>query len=312
MIDRLEALYAPVLGSARKPFAIMTVREGRLEDPGHLAVHEGWDGMEAEEAVTFLTRPLYTGSTALAITFLNTIYVDVAKIMARDGVTLDSVALAICHEIGHLLDLPSFAVDGAWTSLARLAWGRLGGLPFGKALAAALFRSSVEFRPPAEGEMDYFAASRCLRKYFADDDNRAAVEGLAVPETLRGKCRRRFPDAGGAALCQRTAMAGMAFVNFSMFANFKLWMGDPRHASRTMPPLGFDTPDSMVVGRTRTRHPLFQCRLDTFLAGALCDKPYGEGYWSAGPREEPGCTREEGRGHGARPLCWFSPADAPW
>jgi len=75
---------------------------------------------------------------------------------------------------------------------------------------------------------------------------------------------------------------------------------------RTPPDPAFDTPDPNVVAETDDSHPATQCRLDTYLQGALCTKPVSEAFSDEDPA--PGaCTRSQGYAVGMRPLCWYKP-----
>ena len=74
--------------------------------------------------------------------------------------------------------------------------------------------------------------------------------------------------------------------------------------------VAFDTPDPNEVAKTNHRHPEGQCRLDTMMAGALCDSEFGDAII---PRSESEsvthtCTRYEDYEVGTRPRCWFKPS----
>jgi hypothetical protein len=69
----------------------------------------------------------------------------------------------------------------------------------------------------------------------------------------------------------------------------------------------FDTPDPKVVTKTDDNHPAYQCRLDTYFQGALCEKAFTEDV-SASSEVTGTCHGSTGQTTGLRPLCWFKPS----
>ena len=191
------------------------------------------------------------------------------------GATPDALALVLCHELGHHL------------GGAPLASGGGGGA-----------------RPlSSEGQADYFAASKCLKRYFAADDNQAAVRGLEVPPSAARACAGAFADPEEDAVCRRGAAAALAYIRL-LFESDGL---DPAAPGRP----SFATPDPAVAPSTLTDgYPGRQCRLDTLMAGLLCKRPADEPFSDLDPFQG-ACARSRGRDvpAGARPLCWFNPAD---
>lgn len=175
------------------------------------------------------------------------------------AMTVDAFATVVCHEIGH----------------------HVGGAP-------SLWGRSIE------GQADYFASLKCLRRTFAQDDNIAIMAERTVHPTPAALCAEAFGSPAEVALCERIAMAGK---QSSVFLAEKRGVAHP----------DFDTPDPTIVDRHYIRGtPAPQCRLDTYLAGAICQEGL---YEDLNPKDAaPGtCTRAEGRTVGARPRCWFAP-----
>jgi hypothetical protein len=145
-----------------------------------------------------------------------------------------------------------------------------------------------------EGQSDYFAALKCLRKTFLNDDNETIVSKLNAPETLVKSCSKQYKDKSDKNICIRVGMAGVSVAN--LFA-----------ALRNNSPAQFDTPDASVVTKTNDAHPATQCRLDTYYQGALCDAGMNE---DVSQKEEVQGTCHKKLGHkiGLRPLCWFKPS----
>lgn len=182
----------------------------------------------------------------------------------HETITEDGFALVLCHETGHLL----------------------GGAP----KVANLFSRWAS----NEGQADYFATLKCLRKTFLNDDNATIVSALNAPDTLVTSCSKMYAkNQDEKNICIRNGMAGMSVAN--LFA-----------ALRSQPAGKFETPDTNVVTKTDDAHPAHQCRLDTYFQGALCDISMNE---DVSQKEEVKGTCHKSTGYkiGLRPLCWFKP-----
>jgi hypothetical protein len=174
------------------------------------------------------------------------------------GMTADGYAAVACHELGHHLGgAPQFS-DGSNMSV--------------------------------EGEADYHVGTKCLRKYFATDDNVSLMKAQTIDPLVISRCTATF--AGNdeqVAICERASMAG--FVVADILRDLS---GDPA--------IGYNTPDPSVVTTTFEDHPASQCRLDTYFASAVCgvssDIAFDNNDYTVGA-----CVT----GAGARPACWFAP-----
>ena len=178
-------------------------------------------------------------------------------------ITEDGFALVLCHELGH----------------------QIGGAP-----KVAMFLNRWASN---EGQADYFAALKCLRKTFLNDDNATIVTTLDAPELLITSCSKQHPNKEDQNICIRTGMAGVSVSN--LFA-----------ALRNSTPAKFETPDTSVVSSTNDAHPAYQCRLDTFFQGSLCDVDMNT---DVSQKDEVSGTCHKSNDHkiGLRPLCWFKP-----
>lgn len=182
----------------------------------------------------------------------------------HETITPDGFALVVCHEIGH----------------------HIGGAPK-KASWFSTWASN-------EGQSDYFATAKCLRKVFRNDNNAAILANMNVPKTVIDTCAAQFNNADDQAICQRGAMAGMSTA--------KLFQALRNQATAPK----FDTPDTKVVSKTDDNHPETQCRLDTYFSGAICEIDDNTDLDQR--NEEVGaCYRANGDSVGVRPLCWFAP-----
>lgn len=175
--------------------------------------------------------------------------------------TEDGFALVICHELGH----------------------HIGGFPK-KIINRRTHWSS------AEGQADYWATLKCLRRLFENDDNETLLQGVKIPQTLTKYCELSFGTRGHRDLCKRIGLAGVAVANLN--------------ASATNSTPSLDTPSQEVVSATYEKHPKPQCRLDTYFQGTICDDIWEN--WVSQTEEMKG-TCHSGHGHtiGLRPSCWF-------
>jgi hypothetical protein len=183
----------------------------------------------------------------------------------HETITEDGFALVLCHELGH----------------------HIGGAP----RKAGLFGGSWASN---EGQADYFANLKCLRKTFLNDDNIAIVAALNAPKALTDACNKAYAkDKDDAAICIRGGMAGKSVANlFSVLSK--------------LPDTLFDSPDANVVKKTDDNHPKAQCRLDTYFQGSLCDIGMND---EVSQKDETVGTCNISTGHklGNRPFCWFKP-----
>ena len=193
----------------------------------------------------------------------------------HETITEDGMALVVCHEVGHHIGgapKKGGSSSGGW-------WGGSSG--------ASSWASN-------EGQADYFATLKCLRKAFLNDDNIAVVADMKVPKTLVDACKKsNKSNKEDTALCVRTSMAGKS-------------VADLFSALSKLPEAKFDTPDAKIVTRTDDNHPKAQCRLDTYFQGSLCEIGMNE---DVSQKEEVKGTCHPSLGHkiGTRPLCWFKP-----
>lgn len=184
----------------------------------------------------------------------------------HETITVDGMALVVCHEIGH----------------------HIGGAP----KKASYYSSSWASN---EGQSDYFANLKCLRRTFLNDDNISIVSKMEVPEALSAACGKAFASEEDKAICIRGGMAGDSVAK--LFASLR----------SQSTPAKFDTPDSRVVNTTDDAHPATQCRLDTYFQGSLCEVSFNENVTTSS--EVSGtCHGSLGHQQGLRPNCWFKPS----
>lgn len=178
----------------------------------------------------------------------------------HESITPDGLALVVCHEIGH----------------------HIGGAPK-KLLGWSEWAST-------EGQADYFATLKCLRRVFMNDDNAKILKGVKIPAALKKACLKSHGSKGMHS-CIRIGMASLSVANL-----FKSLSGDESPQ--------FTTPDESVVAYTYDGHPASQCRLDTFFQGAICERSMNEAV-SQSDEVQGTCHASLGDTVGIRPGCWF-------
>lgn len=110
--------------------------------------------------------------------------VHVAGGIARGkGMTKDSLALIVCHEIGHHL-------GGAPRTFLYDGW------------------------PSAEGQADYWASSKCLKNYYKELANEEIKLDSTIPEKIISECSFNFKAYSEIKVCVRTLLASLDFANF--------------------------------------------------------------------------------------------------
>lgn len=197
----------------------------------------------------------------------------------RPELTTDGFILILCHELGHHLGGVAFASNGP---------------PVGGTWAAN------------EGQSDYFATQSCARKLWSADldVNEKSYQDSSLE--IRSQCAKAWEDQESQNLCARILLASQS-VAFTMQA----LKGETQTPS-------FSTPDSKVVDKTDSNHPATQCRMDTSLQGALCNKVFNEGFIPGKSVKEGAfsrqaetetvpftCHQASGDRIGLRPQCWF-------
>lgn len=117
-----------------------------------------------------------------------------------------------------------------------------------------------------EGQSDFFATKECLPHFLKAHPDWALPVDPAVLELCDGNV-----------LCARIAQTGVAMVNF-----FK------RYDSQKSADVSLWTPAPAATELLRNVYPSHQCRLDTYLAGALCQtggRCSAPACWSANHQE---------------------------
>lgn len=188
-----------------------------------------------------------------------TVYGGLAR---HQAITNDGLVATLCHELGH----------------------HFGGYP----------KKNSNKWSSAEGQADYYATMKCLRRIWEKADNKAALSNFVVPEKLKSECSLTYQLESEQYLCQRMGLAGRSV---------SLMIQDLDHDS--IEPK-FETPDDLVVRAMNYMHPYAQCRLDTYFNGAICH--VSESVEFDDDEETVGaCHVKNGDTRGLRPRCWYLP-----
>lgn len=176
----------------------------------------------------------------------------------------DTFALVACHEMGHhLAGAPKFQKGMTWGSV--------------------------------EGQSDYFATAKCMRRLWEKDDNEKEIQGQSIPESLKTICYENWPSSLERFLCLRSGLASLEIGKLLAFLK--------RRASPKV-----ETPDLRAVAETNQGHSKAQCRLDSFIQGSLCSVSAYEDF-SDNSAIPGSCHPSLGHQIGTRPACWYKSAE---
>ena len=178
---------------------------------------------------------------------------------------------------GGLARRPEITFDGFAMVLCHEIGHHLAGYPFVQGWAAN------------EGQSDYFAMHSCAKTIWKNNTKPEVVDPVA-----KKICDQYADDIN---LCYREMNAGYSL------ANLLGTLGGSR--------VSFTTPDKTIVRRTDNAHPKAQCRLDTYVAGTVCNVKWSSGIIPQSESESLDylCTNHSDVGYDiqARPRCWFKP-----
>ncbi len=191
--------------------------------------------------------------------------------------------------------------DGLWMVLCHELGHYYGGAP-------KQFRGDSELRSwsSAEGQADYYAATKCFPKLLEHQSEigqklqKQIDQMLAARPKSNDELKSNLPDdvevsfalrKCNSDLCIRMSLAGLSMGRiFASLREGNIW-----------PTLSKE--DGFQVLRTITSHPSPQCRVDTIVSAANCKQDSAVDFDPENPRIG-ACKDGE---VGARPLCWYSP-----
>ncbi|HUP57658.1 MAG TPA: hypothetical protein VM598_09420 [Bdellovibrionota bacterium] len=203
----------------------------------------------------------------------------------------------VVNMYGGLARRPEVTVDGYVAVICHELGHHFGGFSFyGRTDWAA-----------AEGQSDYFATQACLPELWAGETAENAAHRATVSAPMKAKCDAVWTTEKEQNLCYRIGAAGQSL------ANLLAKLGQERTPDVTKP-------DPAVVRRTDVNHPKAQCRLDTYMNGALCKTDFdlkiiparnnANGQTSKAAQDvaaQYSCLGTGNMSVGERPRCWFFP-----
>lgn len=178
------------------------------------------------------------------------------------GMTKDSLALIICHEIGHHL-------AGAPRTFLYEGW------------------------PSAEGQADYWATSKCMKKYYQEIFHEEVLLDQSIPKKIITDCTAIYKTSPSLKVCIRSMMASLNFADFL----------NALPGAKVV--ISIETPDTRQVKGTNTNdYPRPQCRLDTLYQGTLCE--IDSNVLTSDEDDKAGHCIDTNK-PGTRPRCWYKP-----
>lgn len=147
-----------------------------------------------------------------------------------------------------------------------------------------------------EGQSDYFATLSCARELWKDDVAENAKAADEIPDFPKQQCDSRWENEADRNICYRSMLGGFSLANLLN----QLGSGGA---------IDWDTKDPSEVSRTDNAHPDAQCRLDTYMAGAVCTAEFDANDIpkSEAASAKVSCLQSAGDEIGSRPRCWFKP-----
>ncbi len=189
---------------------------------------------------------------------------------------------------GGMVRHPEQTVDGLYTILCHELGHHLGGAP-------RKFRGYSDKRSwaSAEGQSDYYAATKCLPIVFNQSITSPKMDDLAETKELSAA----EIACGNDLICSRILLSGFSVAK--VFASLRDYIEEPSLSNK----------DKNVVWETEMGHPHPQCRLDTIRSGALCSVSPSLPFDQLDPQIGACNTykSEELEEIGARPRCWYYP-----
>jgi hypothetical protein len=145
-----------------------------------------------------------------------------------------------------------------------------------------------------EGESDYFATLKGYPTMVNAGYTKRLRSNINVPKSVEEKCSLQHKSQDEINICKKGASIGYTLASIL------------NNLSNGSTPVDFDRSSGPDVTKTNNNHPAAQCRLHTYLNGAVCGMPISEELSADSPI--PGaCAEEKGDKVGVRNRCWYKP-----
>jgi hypothetical protein len=137
-----------------------------------------------------------------------------------------------------------------------------------------------------EGQSDQFATAACARKMF----------DLSSPVNYQFADLMKKKNPKQPANCSGHKGSAKQVCELSLSGGLSL--GAVLADLNDEPTPKYETPSKVVMKKTMESHPPAQCRLDTYKAGALCNKTWNDSIIPSTKAQENAVNCE-------RPKCWY-------
>lgn len=189
---------------------------------------------------------------------------------SRDG---DNVTVQM---FGGLAKQPKMSLEGFVLVICHEIFHAVGGIP----------KYSGNDWASVEGQADMGAVSACARKMF---DSNSPVNYQLI-ELMKKKNPKQPVN------CSTYKGADKQICELSLTGGLSL--GAVLASLNDEPTPKYETPSKVVVKKTMESHPDSQCRLDTYKAGALCNKTWNDSIIPSTKAQDSAVNCE-------RPKCWY-------
>lgn len=148
-----------------------------------------------------------------------------------------------------------------------------------------------------EGQSDYYATLKGMRiMRDAGYKFKNNINNSVIPESVVKKCTIQHKTTNDIQFCVKSAAVGHALASVL------------NSLQNSSVPVDFDKESGPKVDKTNNNHPKAQCRLHTYLNGAICGASHLEEFSMDSPG--PGaCAEEKGDIIGVRDRCWYKPKE---
>ncbi len=149
-----------------------------------------------------------------------------------------------------------------------------------------------------EGQADFWATSVCLKKYF--EKKVAEIQNYVLDEKTKMICNSKKLTAIERNNCIRSSLAAQSLLNLLDKDNHEDFNTSEKNTSLPI--------------QTKEEHPDYQCRLDTYIAGSLCNRDTSLSsiliLATSNQISDSYCkdiSSVENKLIEQRPACWFNP-----
>lgn len=182
------------------------------------------------------------------------------------------------HMYGGLARRQEVTPDGFALVACHEMGHHLGGFPYSMSWAAN------------EGQSDYFSTLSCARALMKEATAKQEFSAVSeIPAYPKKMCDESWKKKSDRVQCYRIMLAGKSLADLLSGGKAK-----------------FETPSKVEVSKTMNAHPPGQCRLDTYMAGAVCKASFDKNKIPKSEQESSKVSCLESKNQvGFRPKCWF-------